>query len=402
MGRLERRRRCLAAACLAVGARCAAASGPLVPSRIDAEGDGWAQAAMEALWRDGAVVLSRLHEGFDDSEGKNTSVNFQDLAGTLPARLFAGAGPGAPVLLSPTAPVNSVHEELLEAKRRGLYLPGSGLLPHTDGYVYGDDMPDFVFLLCEQASPNGGRNALLDGKAFLASLEAGGEAQHRLAAWLAATPVDLSEPSETGIAMGRHAEGPVVQQQRTASGRTRLKWRRQINVREAQRLANWQPLASAVGGADTCGASEEANASGCPAKEPLGDRYLSLWRALPSMDEAAAAEATAQLHELDRLLQVVGDEAFAVHSFALSRGEALVVDNYRVLHGRAPYWPGAVGEASSAAAAGPERRLWRVWSWTSEGSGLPPDGARTSHPLNAEVFKGSEITDHKRPTTSDL
>lgn len=49
-----------------------------------------------------------------------------------------------------------------------------GLLPHTDGYVYGDAFPDFVLLLCEEPvdgrGANGGGNTLLDGRALIAQL----------------------------------------------------------------------------------------------------------------------------------------------------------------------------------------------------------------------------------------
>ena len=36
--------------------------------------------------------------------------------------------------------------------------------------VYGDHLPDFVSLLCESPSLEGGGNTLIDGQAFLASL----------------------------------------------------------------------------------------------------------------------------------------------------------------------------------------------------------------------------------------
>ncbi|CAK0880403.1 unnamed protein product, partial [Prorocentrum cordatum] len=86
------------------------------------------------------------------------------------------------------------------AARGGLAaLPGSGLEPHTDGYVYGDDMPDYLFLLCEQPSPQGGANVLLDGHRILSALEAGDAAAQELARFLAEIDVDLSEPGESGI-----------------------------------------------------------------------------------------------------------------------------------------------------------------------------------------------------------
>lgn len=43
--------------------------------------------------------------------------------------------------------------------------------------------------------------------------------------------------------------------------------------------------------------------------------------------------------------------------FRLAPGDALCVDNYRVLHGREPFTG--------------ERFLWRIWAWTTESNGVP-------------------------------
>ena len=68
--------------------------------------------------------------------------------------------------------------------------------------------------------------------------------------------------------------------------------------------------------------------------DPTGDaRHIAQWQAL-----------TAEL-------------SGRVPRFRLAPGEALVVDNYRVLHGRDGY-------------AG-QRFLWRVWAWTADGNGVP-------------------------------
>ena len=44
---------------------------------------------------------------------------------------------------------------------------GSPLLPHTDGYVYGDHLPDMIFLLSEHEAEQGGANFVVDGEAVL-------------------------------------------------------------------------------------------------------------------------------------------------------------------------------------------------------------------------------------------
>jgi alpha-ketoglutarate-dependent taurine dioxygenase len=60
---------------------------------------------------------------------------------------------------------------------------------------------------------------------------------------------------------------------------------------------------------------------------------------------------------IDQWKQLTAELSGIVPRFRLEPGEALVVDNYRVLHGRDGY-------------AG-ERFLWRVWAWTTEGNGVP-------------------------------
>lgn len=352
-------------------------AGPLVPRRVDIRRtvSAWA-VALDTLLQDGAVVLQGIDSLTDGGH------SFHDVAAYLPLKFFGQAANTTAAatelkLLSPSAPVNGVHDELREARRKGFYLPGSGLEPHTDGYVYGDDLPDFLFLLCEQPSPQGGANVLLDGHSIFSALEAGDADAQELARFLAEIHVDLSEPGESGLMTGRPATGPVVQWFNTSSGRKRLKWRRQINVANTQKLATWPPL--------DLESPEEVASRRCA--ELANSSYLSLWRPLPGT-RAAGAEEEPRLRAFDALLQHASAQAFADHSFSLSRGEALVVDNYRVLHGRAPYRPTEPQEAGGSE-LGLERRFWRVWSWTSEGTGLPPDGARSSNPMNEEVFEAA-------------
>jgi hypothetical protein len=64
---------------------------------------------------------------------------------------------------------------------------------------------------------------------------------------------------------------------------------------------------------------------------------------------------TAEL--LQRWQQLTWDLTPGLARFSLGRGDALCVDNYRVLHGRDPYEG--------------ERFMWRIWAWTTDGNGLP-------------------------------
>eukprot|EP00931_Biecheleriopsis_adriatica_P086842 TRINITY_DN61411_c0_g1_i1.p1 TRINITY_DN61411_c0_g1~~TRINITY_DN61411_c0_g1_i1.p1 ORF type:complete len:405 (+),score=83.82 TRINITY_DN61411_c0_g1_i1:61-1275(+) len=342
-----------------------APAGPFIPGRLDvSKGPHAWQEAMDSLWRDGAVILSGL-------ESVRGELEFAELARIVPSRIFTEGGRAAPSLLSPDAPVSAVHGELTELKMKGAqYLPGSGLLPHTDGYAYGDYMPDFIFLLCEQASARGGSNTLIDGEALLRAMQEGDSDSRHLAEWLRHVAVDLSE-GEGGLSAGRQATGPIMQRHSAVRGSDRLKWRRQIRVNEAQKLKIWHPLSSS---------------DNVLTQEPCSSEYHSLWQPLAGATAKENAAVWEKLRSFDAILQVVGAEALANHSFRLERGEALVVDNYRVLHGRAPYLPEDSALGMEDVNGSMERRMWRVWSWTSQGSGLPPDGARTSQPVNDEVF----------------
>jgi gamma-butyrobetaine dioxygenase len=74
----------------------------------------------------------------------------------------------------------------------------------------------------------------------------------------------------------------------------------------------------------------------------------------PGTDPAEHAGVVAML---DRWRNVTWDLTPLVPRFALEPGDALCVDNYRMMHGRDGY-------------AG-HRFLWRVWAWTAAGNGVP-------------------------------
>ena len=58
----------------------------------------------------------------------------------------------------------------------------------------------------------------------------------------------------------------------------------------------------------------------------------------------------------------------------LNAGEAVCIDNYRCLHAREAFW----GER--------ERRLWRIWTWTSSGDVRVP-----LRPFCQHVFYGGAL-----------
>jgi hypothetical protein len=71
-------------------------------------------------------------------------------------------------------------------------------------------------------------------------------------------------------------------------------------------------------------------------------------------DDPDAATTTARI---ERWMQLTWDITPLLPRFSLAPGDALCVDNYRVLHGRDPYEG--------------ERFMWRIWAWTTEGNGVP-------------------------------
>src|SRR5690606_33495845 len=74
----------------------------------------------------------------------------------------------------------------------------------------------------------------------------------------------------------------------------------------------------------------------------------------PASHDVDDAATTAHI---ERWMQLTWDVTAALPRFSLRPGEALCVDNYRVLHGRDPY-EGA-------------RFMWRIWAWTTDGNGVP-------------------------------
>lgn len=169
---------------------------------------------------------------------------------------------------------------------------------HTDGYAYGDRCPDHFLLACERASGVGGQSILLDGYALLDAL-AGDPATAWLAEALPLVVIDQTEP-------GMHPSfSPIVQT--APSGRRMLR-----------RTADQHPAPEAVD----------------PARDA---EMIRLWK--EAIDVATDAVAPSDRPKL-------------------GPGEAVVVDNYRMFHGREAY-------------DDPGRLMWRVWIWTDEAAGIP-------------------------------
>ncbi len=90
----------------------------------------------------------------------------------------------------------------------------------------------------------------------------------------------------------------------------------------------------------------------CTANGRIAVRKVPFVRPGADDPDAAAAQAS-----LDRWAAAVAEQDGKVRRFTLEAGDLIVIDNYRVLHGREPFEG--------------ERAMWRVWVWTDEGHGVP-------------------------------
>ena len=99
--------------------------------------------------------------------------------------------------------------------------------------------------------------------------------------------------------------------------------------------------------------------------------YQSLWT--PAAEQAADRDAVHEmLVKVDAAVQL---EAHEAPRFTLRPGEALMVDNLRMLHGREGY---------ASQRPDSERKMWRIWCWTDRSLGLPDGVAEFGSPVDAE------------------
>lgn len=180
---------------------------------------------------------------------------------------------------------------------------------HSDASGFGDHIPDYVAMTCEAAAATGGESFLVDSYAVLRELAA-----DQRTAWLPTALMSIDVDTRGHEGTGRGSVRRVVAQ--TPAGR----------------LSVCRPAANGVY---------------VPEKtmKPLAERDSEEqdWLMLEHFHAACdAAAATAP-------------------RFTLLANQTLVIDNYRMMHGREPF-------------EGNTRKLWRNWMWTTAGSGLPPGG----------------------------
>ena len=170
---------------------------------------------------------------------------------------------------------------------------------HSDGFALADGAPDVLVLGCVHAAADGGGASFLaDVDGVFSALVNGDDADRELADFLLHTAVDQTEPGKV------RSIGPIG----VLLGDDRVAWRRALVVRP-------------------CADDPDAERT---------VRLLAAWDGL--LDELTAG----------------------LTRFALQDGDALVVDNTRLFHGRDPY-----GDT--------DRLLWRFWAWTERA--VRPDAA---------------------------
>lgn len=186
---------------------------------------------------------------------------------------------------------------------------------HTDGYSYGDHYPDYFLLLCDTHSEVGGESFLVDGYAVLDEMTADPEY-----AWLpkALRTVPINQ-TEIGM---RPLVGPMVRS--TDRGRPMVVMANAVDLRPCDDSAN-------------------------PERDQT---MMDVWR------------------------ETVYEATDHIEHFKLYSGEAVIVDNYRLFHGREPY-------------ADERRKMWRVWMWTEASAHGAPEGVLHSDSRNARISAGA-------------
>ena len=294
-----------------------------LPQKFDVTSSFSKEEIQQAFKKDGAVVLTNLFPP--------QSSSWQDVAAEVPHLCWDSKD-----LLLQRHRADAVHEE-----HKKLSLAGEALHPHSDGYIWGDKFPDLVILVCEEpAGENQGANYLIDGHSVVERMEKDGENGGKLVEFLEKTLIDHTERSETAYVDGAESIVPVVRWLDPKG------WRQtELENRERRGRLCWRRMISK----SFAGKQVED-------KETGEVQYASLWAPVQeSEDKETVKEA---LLELDRAIAAEGHESLR---FALAKGEALIVDNFRMLHSREAFH-----------GLDHKRRMWRIWSWTNASFGLPP------------------------------
>lgn len=311
------------------------------------EGNFSKEDARRALQRDGSIIITGLQP--------SSSSSWSEIASLVPTVVW-----DQHELLVKNHSAAAVHVE-----HEALKLQGAALPPHSDGYIWGDRFPDLVILVCEKpADSDGGANFLIDGYAVLNRLST--STRELLEKEL----VDHTERGENSYAQGAESIVPVIRYQ-DATGWRKARLENTIggeNVHGERNLC-WRRMVSKD--------ATEKISKAAPGEEP----YISIWAAAPGTSESKSTEILAALMELDR---AIAAEEKSSPRFALKEGEALIVDNFRMLHAREAFH----GSEN-------KRRMWRVWSWTNASFGLPPEVQAAGDDLPSNILQAEKAIQAK-------
>jgi hypothetical protein len=305
----------------------------VVPQRT-----GDPERARELFARDGAVIWTGgSGTGFDD-------------AATVPADVF-----GSVRSLLPPIKIcygNGVVGESDVTRDGGA---------HTDGYAYGGAVNDAFVLLCERpCTGGGGGNFLIDAAKTAATLEREPES-----AWLV-PELRCRAINQTSTCICTEC------------------------VPDGQPLESVSPIFQTIAApADGIfGQRVEFQGNGAAGEEPcrperpffrlFGDQR-SLGEALEAggptrpaspchPDANGSTDPAADRTMIDAFHAAMQAQGKAAERFYCEQGDALIVDNWRILHGRDRYFD-------------KRRSLWRVWFWTEESAAvaLPSNDWRLTH-----------------------
>lgn len=277
--------------------------------------------------------------GADGTEAHSATArdSFKQAAETIPERIFGELGGG--FLLAKSGSVLVPHDESAQSRRSAL---------HCDAVLsYGEQRPDYLFLLCASASEDGGANFLVDGFAALEGLRHDPN-RRWVAERLESTTLELTTTHEAFSADGApvaYAATRIVRN--TPTGRKQL-----------------LPAVDNIKSLDTVSEVERA----------LDTEMLFRWR--------EALEFTRP------------------QSVSLRKGQLLVVDNYRCFHGREMFTMEPT-----------PRAVWQKWMWTTTGCGLPfgatpaslssesthAGGSRFNPAPRVKPYRSAIETKHVRP-----
>jgi hypothetical protein len=201
----------------------------------------------------------------------------------------------------------NIHETILEdekGRKRSSIATDQEMWVHNDGKTFGDFSPEYILLWCQTPDPTGGYSILVDGLKLLGTL----------------------------------AEDPQY------AALVDFCWNVPIDHSEAHHP---QPSFSTI-------------ARPAP-KGGFQVRCHYNLRAVPGPDEA--------VHQafIDQWIGFVRQANTEARRFHLEAGEAALVDNYRVMHGRTPF-------------TSPLRRLVSTWVWTDQAIAVPPVGLDFANP----------------------